>query len=140
MGRTDSPRFPLPTATIVSDRVDAITRTVELGFRNSNAASGMIVAIPADAKLVSADLRGQHFETGKYSGPTRLLCLSPDCRDLHITVVLANKGAVSIQFAEVRYGLPAFGAKLQAARPATAMASQSGDETVLANTVTLAAH
>ena len=135
-----APRFPLPTATIVSDRVDAITRTVELGFRNSNAASGMIVAIPADAKLVSADLRGQHFETGKYSGPTRLLCLSPDCRDLHITVVLANKGAVSIQFAEVRYGLPAFGAKLQAARPATAMASQSGDETVLANTVTLAAH
>lgn len=135
-----APFFPLPTATIVSDRIDAITRTVELGFHASETANGMIVSIPKDAMLVSADLRGQRIETDGYSGSTRLLCLTPDCRDLHITLVLADKGAVSIAFAEVRYGLPAFGARLQAARPATAMASQSGDETVLANTVTLAAH
>ena len=35
------------------------------------------------------------------------------------------------------YGLPAFGASLAAARPDTAMPSQSGDGVVLANTVTM---
>ena len=85
-------------------------------------------------------MRGQRLPSNGWHGDTRVLCLTSDCRDLDVKLVLANKGNLKIRFAEIRYGLPASGARLQAARPATAMASQSGDETVLANVVTLPAH
>jgi hypothetical protein len=38
-------------------------------------------------------------------------------------------------FAEQRYGLPAFGDKMKATRPNTAFPSQSGDGIILANDV-----
>jgi hypothetical protein len=132
-------RYPLPKATVLQDRVDGATRKLEIALAGSADASGMVVAIPKEAKLVSLDLRGQHLVAQASSGNVRIICWTPDCRDLHLSLVLGNTGAVSIPFAEVRYGLPDFGGKLQAARPATAMASQSGDEVILANKLDLAA-
>jgi hypothetical protein len=134
-----APRFPLPKATVLQDRLDGATRHLEIAFSGSPDANGMLVAIPKEAKLVSLDLRGQHMAAKDSSGNVRVICWTPDCRDLHLSLVLGNTGAVSIAFAEVRYGLPDFGARLQAARPETAMASQSGDEVVLANKLDLAA-
>ena len=43
----------------------------------------------------------------------------------------------ALPLVEERYGLPVFGAALAAARPPTAMPSQSGDEVMLANVVRL---
>ena len=76
---------------------------------------------------------------GSAPSSAHIICWTPDCRDLRLSLVLGNPGKVAITFAEVRYGFPASGARLQAARPDTAMASQSGDETILANTVELPA-
>ena len=134
-----APRFPLPTAIVRGDWRGAVTRTVTLELRASADAGGMMLHIPKSAKLVSLDIRGQRFTTDGWSGDTLLLCLTSDCRTLDVTLGLITKDAVSLVFAEQRYGLPDFGARLQAARPAIAMASQSGDETVLANTIKLPA-
>ncbi|MGD0867852.1 MAG: hypothetical protein ABSA49_20130, partial [Rhizomicrobium sp.] len=61
-------------------------------------------------------------------------CVSRDCRDETITLTFSGDPA-GLEIAEGRYAFPSFGAFLQAARPATAMASQSGDQIVLANAV-----
>jgi Peptidase family M28 len=132
--------YPVPTARVLSDRSEGGARHVELALTGSTNANGMVVMIPKDAKLASLDLRDQHVAAGP-GEPTaaRVICWTPDCRDMRLSLVLRNSGKVAIAFAEVRYGLPASGAHLQAARPDTAMASQSGDETILANTVELPA-
>jgi hypothetical protein len=97
----------------------------------------MILYIPKAAKLRGIDLRGQHLVMPPHwSGATRLLCVSRDCRDETVMLTLAG-GASGLAFAEDRYGLPAFGDKLKAARPNTAMPSQSGDQVMLTNTVKL---
>jgi hypothetical protein len=56
-----------------------------------------------------------------------------------VTLDVADKGRITIRFAEIRYGLPPSGEHLLKARPDTAMASQSGDEMILANAITLPA-
>ncbi len=130
--------YPLPEAQIVQDVATNNAQIVELVLRASPSANGMALYIPEDAQLVSLDMRGQILQSNGWHGDTRVLCLTGDCRELDVKLVLANTGRVAIRFAEIRYGLPASGARLQAARPDTAMASQSGDETILANSVMLA--
>lgn len=134
-----SPLYPLPTARVLSDRSEGGQRHVELTLEGSSDANGMVAMIPKDAKLVSLDLRGQHVDGGSEPANARILCWTPDCRDLRLSLVLGSTAKVAITFAEVRYSLPESGAHLQAARPDTAMASQSGDETILANKVELPA-
>ncbi|HEY8698740.1 MAG TPA: hypothetical protein VIM02_14100, partial [Rhizomicrobium sp.] len=72
-----------------------------------------------------------------WSGDTTLACVSRDCRDLSLSLVLRGTAPLKLAFAERQYGLPAFGASLAAARPDTAMPSQSGDGAILANTIIL---
>jgi hypothetical protein len=130
-------RFPIPGVKITHD--PRVPGRVTLQVDGSADANGMVVGIPKDAGLQSLDLRGEHYDFSKDTGAMRILCLSPDCRDLKVTAQLAKPDA-EIVVAELRYGLPASGAPLKAARPAVAMPSQSGDQTVLARKVPLAAH
>jgi hypothetical protein len=132
-------QFALPQAQVTSDRVVNGMRTVTLALHGSPDADGMLLRIPRAAGLAALDLRGQHLTGQGWSGQSMLSCASRDCRDLAVTLTLGSHTAVALPFAELRYGLPASGARLQAARPATAMASQSGDETILTNMLTLGA-
>ncbi|HKD22775.1 MAG TPA: M20/M25/M40 family metallo-hydrolase [Rhizomicrobium sp.] len=130
-----APRFPLPGVKIARDPKDP--QRVTLKLDGSADASAMVIGIPKDAGLKSLDLRGEHLDMTADMGAMRILCLSPDCRDLEAKMRLSNPDA-EITVAELRYGLPEFGAHLKAARPDVAMPSQSGDEVVLARKV--AAH
>ena len=60
--------------------------------------------------------------------------MSRDCRDETITLTFSGDPS-GLEIAEGRYAFPPFGVFLKAARPATAMASQSGDQIILANAV-----
>ncbi len=129
--------FTLPTATVISDKKSSAVRFVTLRLQASADADGMILYIPKAAKLQGIDLRGQHLVMPPdWSGATRLLCVSRDCRDETVKLTLAGD-ASGLVFAEDRYGLPPFGDALKAARPNTAMPSQSGDQVMLANMVKL---
>jgi hypothetical protein len=129
--------FALPTATVVSDTKRDVARVVTLQLHGSADTDGMVLYIPKAAKLQGIDLRGQHLVMPPdWSGATRLLCVSRDCRDETVKLTLAGDTS-GLVFAEDRYGLPAFGDALKAARPNTAMPSQSGDQVMLANAVKL---
>lgn len=132
-----APRLPLPAGRVIADDGHG---AVTLRLTASPAASGMLIRIPQSADLQSLDLRGQHVDTAGTAGDTVLVCLTPDCRTLDLSLRLKARGAVRVLFAEMRYGMPRFGARLQAARPARAMPSQNGDDVVLANTVSVPAH
>jgi hypothetical protein len=135
-----APRYPLPSATIASNKESNRLRLVTLNLRGSADTDTMLLRIPKDAGLTSLDVRGQHLAPPEgWSGDTTLICSSRDCRDLSLSLILRGQGPLKLAFAERRYGLPAFGASLAAARPDTAMPSQSGDGVILANTVTMPA-
>jgi hypothetical protein len=130
-----TPNLPLPAARIVSDKKNANTRVVTLTLHGSADADAMLLRIPKDAKIVSADLRGQHFSPGGYEGDTELGCVSRDCRDLTVTMTLGTTAPLTFVFAEQRYGLPAWGDAVKATRPNIAFPSQNGDGVILANSV-----
>jgi hypothetical protein len=132
------PRYPLPAATVVSDTSAGGLRHVTLRLHGSSETGAMMLLVPKDAGLVALDVRGQHVAP-QTPGELRLICASPDCNDLTVSLTLHNTGPVTLKFAERRYGLPAFGAKLATARPSTAMPSQAGDGAFLANSVKLPA-
>jgi hypothetical protein len=133
-----APRYPLPKATITNDRKVGTTRVVSLLLRGSPETDTMSLRIPKDARLRSIRVRGDNVPfTPDWSGNSLLICNGRDCRDLAVTLTLGNSGAIVLPVAERRYGLPSFGASLAAARPATAMPSQSGDGVILANVLQL---
>ena len=127
-----APRYPSPTATIISDSKSGAVRHVTLRLRGSADTDAMAVFLPKEVKLLAVDARGQHVVP---AAATRILCLSRDCRDLTVALTLRSTGAMTLNFAERRYGLPAFGATLAARRPNIAMPSQSGDGVLLANSL-----
>jgi len=138
VGDAGAPRYPLPAAQVVSDSKQGGHRVVTLAFNGSAETNVMMLRIPKEAKLLGIDFRGQHMVTPPgWSEATRLLCVTRDCRDMKVTLTLGNTGPLSFTFGEERYGLPAFGDALKAARPNTAMPSQSGDAVILANTLKL---
>lgn len=130
-----APRYALPAFTIVSDKKDGANRIVTLTLHGSPDTDGMLLYITKAAKLTAIDLRGQHLVPPPgWSDNTRIGCMSRDCRDETITLSFTGNPS-GIEFAEERYAFPAFGAFLKNARPKNAMASQSGDQTILANAV-----
>lgn len=133
-------RYPLPIATAAIDQRTNGTRAVTVQLHGSPDADAMLLRIPKEDGLVSLDLRGQHLTPPKdWSGDTTLACVSRDCRDLTLSLVLRGEAPFKLAFAERHYGLPTFGASLAAARPDTAMPSQSGDGAILANVLRLPA-
>jgi hypothetical protein len=132
-----APHYPLPVATIVSDTKVGASRIVTLNLKGSADTDEMLLRIPQAAKLEAVDLRGQHdVPPAGWTGDTEVGCVSRDCRDETVTLTFAGDPG-GIEIAEGRYAFPAFGAFLKAARPARAMASQSGDQIILANAVKL---
>ena len=131
-----APEIPLPATTVVTDRDAGAARIVSLRLHGSTTTNAMLLRVPAAAKLISLRIRGENVQPPKgWTGDANIACNGPDCRDLAVTLTLAGRGAFSIPFAERDYGLPPFGNALKAARPATAMPSQSGDGVILAATI-----
>ena len=132
----DTPSFQLPSATILSDVKSGGVRTVHVAVHGSSDTSAMLFRIPKDAMLKGFAMRGQQYDPPKdWSGDTMVECSSRDCRDMDMTLTLASAKPLTFDFAEQRYGLPAWGDKMKATRPKTAFPSQSGDGLVLANEV-----
>ena len=130
----------LPQIRVLQDRVAGGLRTLEIGLHASAQADGVVLYVPKEAGLRAIALRGQTLESDGAKVDTRLVCLTPDCRDLEATLTLSSTKSFRLRFAEIRYGLPASGARLKIARGDTAVPSQSGDETVLADSAVLPAH
>jgi hypothetical protein len=131
-----TPSFQLPSATLVSDTKKSGTRVVHIAVHGSSETSAMLFRIPKEAMLKRFSMRGQNYDPpAGWSGDTMVECSSPDCRDLDLTLTLGSTAPLTFDFAEQRYGLPAWGDAMKATRPDTAFPSQSGDGLILANEV-----
>jgi hypothetical protein len=106
-------------------------RNAVVALHGSEQSDAMALFIPGSLRLRSLELGGQFLAAppGWHEG-TYLVCLSRDCRDERVSLSWTGS-ASSLEFAERRYGLPAFGAPLEQARPQSAMPSQAGDEVIL---------
>jgi hypothetical protein len=137
--RAGTTRFAVPAASVVSKPAGQ-GRIVTLTLHASSNANRVVVVVPKDAALVRAELDGKSFIPSKDNlnpAGTILACVTDDCRNATFVLTFADSKPVTVTVGEQQYGLPADGAKLLAARPRNAIASQSGDTTIVFGTVML---
>jgi hypothetical protein len=126
-------RFAAPSATVISSP-DAKGRSVTLRLAGSPQANRMFVVVPKDSALTSIEIEGKTFMVGESTinpAGTIFGCLTNDCSGKAVTLNFASAKPVDILIGEQRYGLPPDGAKLEAARPATTVPSQTGDTVIV---------
>jgi hypothetical protein len=124
-------RFAAPTATAVST---AANRTVILTLHGSPNADRMVVVVPKQENLLRAEIDGHVFlPSARSRNPigTVIACSTADCRGKTVKLVFRSPGPKHIVLGEQHFGLPPDGATFQAARPPDAIASQSGDTTIV---------
>lgn len=126
-------RYPAPDAEI--ERIaTGDGRLVTLTFRGSARANEMLLVIPKDSGLDRIEFEGKKFAPRPdATNPlgTVFGCLTRDCRDKKVTLHFASRRPVEVSIGEIDYGLPDDGARLEAVRPDTTVASQSGDTTIV---------
>ena len=116
-------RFAPPSAKVTRSGDDV---TLELNAPGD----GVILDVPEEVKLQSLTLNGVTTET--FGKRMTIVCMTPDCGNAKLTLHLGSPAPASMQLLARRRGLPPDGKKLQNARPADAVPSQSGDQTLLA--------
>lgn len=126
--------LPVPGAVIVANQMDGSLRRVTLSFAGSPAAAMMWLVVPGKAGLDNVILGGKvvrapaAWAKEKHVG---ILCMTSDCATASLTLTMADRGPLALTLIERRAGLPAFGARLGAARPQTAVPSSFGDGAML---------
>ena len=125
-------QFTAPSGKLVSDAASPKGRRLSFMLSGPQA-DMMILKIPKEAGVRHIDLRGEHLDApAGFDGDVLLICESRDCAQEDVTLDVASHGKFSLLLIEQRFGLPPFAAKLAAARPKTAIPSQTGDATILA--------
>jgi hypothetical protein len=123
-------RNPIPGATVTRHGEDVILDLHAPG-------DGVTLLVPQEARLQSVTLGGITVPAPQRR--VSIVCATQDCGAAQITLKLGSSSATTLTLLSVKQGLPPDGAKLLKARPAEAVASQSGDQTVLAATVAIPA-
>jgi hypothetical protein len=134
-----SSRFAPPTATVTSKPLGA-GRRIALAWRGSPETNELLIAIPKEAGLVKITFGDKTFVPAKDSlNPwgTIFGCVTSDCRDGSVVLDFAARQPVNIVVGEQRFGLPPDGSRLEGVRPATTVASQSGDTTIVLGKVSV---
>jgi hypothetical protein len=91
---------------------------------------GVMLVAPEAARLKSVSFGG--VTTAAPPGKISIVCVTPDCARGHLVLHLESSAPWKLLLRAERSGLPPQGAKLLAARPATATPSGAGDRTILA--------
>ncbi|MBW8708454.1 MAG: M28 family peptidase, partial [Alphaproteobacteria bacterium] len=123
-------RFAAPSATVTRKGDDV---RLELNAPGE----AVRLDVPGSARLQAVAVNGA--DTQANGRGTTIFCITPDCAQARITLQLASPDAVSLTLVALRRGLPPDGKKLQAARPADAVPSQGGDQTMVAATIAVPA-
>lgn len=131
----------IPGAAVVANARVGNGRRVTLKLEGSSDAAMMWLVLPGAAGLKSATLGQKTVRIpADWAEQKRVViaCMTADCASLPVTLEMANMGALNVTLIERRAGLPAFGARLAAARGKLAVPSQFGDGIVLIAPLTVA--
>ncbi|MEI9989375.1 MAG: M20/M25/M40 family metallo-hydrolase [Rhizomicrobium sp.] len=126
-------RYAEPRVAVTAQPVTG-GRSLTLTFRGSPQADRMVILVPKEEGLLRAEIDGHVFLPAARSlNPvgTIIACVTADCRDKSVKLVFWRPGPKHLVLGEQHFGLPSDGAKFEAARPAEAVASQSGDTTIV---------
>ncbi len=132
----------LPGAAIVTNEMDGKLRRVTLALSGSPGAAMMWLMVPGKAGLRHVILGGKAIAAPPSWAKDKrvgIYCMSSDCAQAAITLTMTDKAPLNLTLIERRVGLPAFGARLLAARPQTAVPSQFGDGTMLVTRIAVPA-
>jgi hypothetical protein len=124
-------RYTAPTAD-VAQTATASGRRIALTLHGSADAGQMVLVVPKSAALAALTLNGTRVPLGgEWKDQIFLLCTTGDCAHAGVVLESRSKAAFDLTLAERRFGVPAFGAHIVAARPDTAVQSRLGDGTML---------
>ncbi|HEY2069209.1 MAG TPA: M20/M25/M40 family metallo-hydrolase [Rhizomicrobium sp.] len=130
-------RFPAPTAS-VSQSTLPNGRRVTLALHGSAEAGQMVLVVPDSAHVTAITINGKRIIIGaEWKNGVIVLCTTGDCAHANITLDTAGAAGFDLILGERRFGVPDSGAKIVAARPASAVQSQLGDSTVILAKVTV---
>lgn len=90
----------------------------------------VFLTVPAEARLRSVTLAG--VTTPASGRQVTIMCVTPDCGTAHLELRLGSSAPWKMLLKAMHKGLPPSGARLLAARPADATASQAGDRSIRA--------
>jgi len=132
-----APHIAPPTADVRVAKAALGLRRVTLALHGGSA-NQMVLIVPQAAWMKAIEIGGKRFDVpGEWEALPReaVACSTDDCAYKEITLELGAKKPVNIVLIAQHYGIPPEGAKFQAARPKTAVVSQTGDTTVLISQV-----
>lgn len=130
----------MPGAAILANARAGRMRTVTLGLNGSSDAAMMMLVVPGAAKLSRIVIGQKAIDVPEHWAQEKsftISCMSRDCATAPVTLDMADTGPLKFDVIERRAGLPAFGAKLAAARGDTAVPSQFGDGVMLITPMTV---
>lgn len=125
-----SARFAPPAAAVMRSGDEV---TLEL----TAPGDGIVLEVPGSARLQSLTLNG--VTTEAFGTRTAIVCMTPDCGHARLILHLGSPEPMNLLLTVRRWGLPPDGARLQRVRPADAVPSQNGDQTLLATTIAVPA-
>jgi hypothetical protein len=130
VARAGAARFAPPSTTVTRNGND-----VSLALNAPG--DGIMLDVPSQARLQSVTLNG--VTTQVFGKRRAVMCVTPDCANARLTLHMGSPDAVKLLLVAQRRGLPLDGRKLQNARPANAVPSQGGDQTLLATAIAVQA-
>jgi hypothetical protein len=135
---------PAPTLGLPPPRLEPLEASAEAGVRRVRArlvsprgAPVLLLVLPPDAEVVSIAMEGVVVPEPApkarrlRSGSRTYVCSAPPAAGVEIEVRLRGETPVPVVVADQSPGLPPEGARLVAARPATAVPSGDGDVTLV---------
>lgn len=131
----------IPGAAVVANARTSSGRRVALAFRGSQEAAMMFLVLPGAAGLKSVTLGHKTVRIpADWAEQKRVViaCMTADCASLPVTLDMASMDALNVTLIARHAGLPAFGARLAAARGKLAVPSTFGDGIVLIASLTVA--
>lgn len=132
-----------PTLEVITDAVVAGRRQLTVRLVSPRNAEQMLLSVPRALGLSSVDVlpadRTLNYPVRANSAFDTFTCNGRSCDGLELTLEVAAGQAFDVHVADLTPGLPAEGATLLAARPATAVPVHDGDMTVVTNLVRIGA-
>lgn len=126
-----SAAVPMPAVDLIGQRRLGQGRQVAFRLR-ANGADTVLLRAPPDARLIAARIGGalHRFGKGAEDAPFIVRCQGRSCDGAKIDVVAANRRPIEWTLMGLTSGLPAAAAPLVAARPVTATAQYTPDQSV----------
>jgi hypothetical protein len=120
-----------PTATVLWTAAAGDRRRVRLRLQ-ANGADSIAVVMPKDARILAGGAPGsvRRMPAGKSEDEYAVRCTGRSCDGLALDLLIAKKQPVNAKLIGTRFGLPAQGRPLVAARPRNAQPQYSTDSIV----------